>query len=219
MKCRYVAYYRVSTDRQGQSGLGLEAQGASVKAYAASTGCEIVASYTEVESGRKSDRVELQKAMRHAKRARATLLIAKVDRLTRNLAFLANLMETKVPFLACDNPHADRTTIGMLAVFAEHEARLISQRTKDSLAAAKARGVVLGKNNLTPEGGVKGRATAATVNRALKIEAYADLKPVISALREQGQSFDAIARHLNAQGEQTRRGCAWNATAVRRVIV
>ena len=143
---RYIAYYRVSTERQGQSGLGLEAQQAAVEQHLAGGDWTLIESYTEIESGKRNDRPELAKAIAACKRNKATLVIAKLDRLARNVAFVANLIESGVSFLAVDNPHATKLLVHMLAAFAEHERDLISQRTRDALAAAKARGVELGKH-------------------------------------------------------------------------
>src|SRR5262245_32439937 len=141
---KIIAYYRVSTRKQGQSGLGLEGQQHEVQTFAQRNGASIVATYKEVESGRKSARPELQKALAHAKRSKAVLVAAKLDRLSRNVAFLSALMESKVEFVCCDNPHATPLTIHILAAVAEDEAKRISARTKAALAAAKRRGVVLG---------------------------------------------------------------------------
>ncbi len=140
-----IAYYRVSTARQGQSGLGLEAQQAAVAAF-----CEPIETYTEVETGKRSDRPELQRAIAACKRMGATLVVAKLDRLARNVAFVSTLMESGVEFVACDNPTANRLTVHILAAVAEDEARRISERTKAALAAYKARGGTLGNpSNLT----------------------------------------------------------------------
>jgi DNA invertase Pin-like site-specific DNA recombinase len=142
----FVSYYRVSTGRQGHSGLGLDAQRHAVRDYLGwNPENQLVAEYTEVESGKKSDRPELQTALAACKRHKATLIIAKLDRLARNVAFMANLMESGVEFVAVDNPHASKLMLHMLAAFAEHEREQISSRTKAALAAAKARGVKLGK--------------------------------------------------------------------------
>lgn len=158
---RAIAYYRVSTAKQGRSGLGLDAQKAAVDAYVTSSGSKVLAPpYIEIESGKKNDRPKMATAIAHAKRAHATLLIAKLDRLARNVAFVSNLMESGVDFVSCDNPHATRLTVHILAAVAEDEARAISQRTKDALAA-KARGTKLGSagaSNLTREGTLKGSA-------------------------------------------------------------
>jgi DNA invertase Pin-like site-specific DNA recombinase len=225
MKCRLVAYYRVSTEKQGASGLGLEAQEAAVKAHVASTGCELIASYTEVESGRKSDRPKLIAAIAHAKRARATLVIAKMDRLSRNVAFIANLLDSGVTFVACDSPHANKLTIHILAAVAEQEARAISQRTKDALAIAKVKGTksgvplgAAGKANLTREGTLKGSAAGVESIRRAKAEAYSFVRPIIADLHAEGLSLRAITARLNTMGETTRSGRPWNATQVRRVL-
>lgn len=140
----YIAYYRVSTDRQGKSGLGLEAQQKAVSDFLRDR--QIIASYTETESGKKNNRPELQKALSDCKKQKAILIIAKLDRLGRNVAFISSLMESKVEFIAVDNPHANKLMLHMLAAFAEHEREQISKRTKEALAAAKRRGVELGKH-------------------------------------------------------------------------
>src|SRR5882672_1527849 len=155
MAKRIVGYVRVSTKGQGESGLGLEAQQAAIDGYIANVGATVTACYTEVESGRKSDRPQLAKALAHAKRSGATLVVAKLDRLGRNVAFLSALMEAKVDFIAVDNPAANKLTLHILAAVAEAEAEAISSRTKAALAAYKARGGKLGGDlpncrNLTP---------------------------------------------------------------------
>ena len=139
-----IAYLRVSTSKQGASGLGLEAQRAAVQAYANTGGHRLLQEYVEVESGAKSSRPELQAALTACRLHRATLVIAKLDRLARNLLFIANLMETDIEFVACDMPAANRLTLHLLAAIAEHERRMISERTKAALQAAKARGIRLG---------------------------------------------------------------------------
>jgi DNA invertase Pin-like site-specific DNA recombinase len=144
MAQRLVAYYRVSTAKQGASGLGLEGQEAAVASYAKSNNSVLLRSYTEVETGKRSDRPELARALADCKLSRATLVIAKLDRLSRNVHFLSGLMESGVDFIACDNPHANRLTLHILAAVAEDEARRISERTRAALAAYKARGGVLG---------------------------------------------------------------------------
>ena len=221
MKCRLVAYRRVSTDKQGASGLGLEAQEAAVAAYVTATGCDLVGTYTEIESGRRNNRAELDRAIAHAKRSKATLVIAKMDRLSRNVAFIANLLESGVDFVACDNPHANRLTVHILAAVAEQEIRAISERTRLALAAYKARpnSRPLGKNNLTREGTLLGARRGAETHRKAKVDAYADLLPMLKSLRVQGLSYETIARHLNSQGHVTRRSAKWNAAQVRRVLL
>jgi DNA invertase Pin-like site-specific DNA recombinase len=212
---RLVAYYRVSTQKQGQSGLGLEAQQACVEDFAHCGQHELVAAYQEVETGKRSDRPELQKALQHAKRAKAALIIAKLDRMARNVAFVSNLMESGIEFVACDNPHANRLTIHILAAVAEDEARRISQRTKDALAAYKARGGTLGTpSNLTPEAARKGAAATKAKARA----AYAALLPEMRQRRDEGQSLRQLAAWLNAAGHTTWTGSPWNHNQVKRVL-
>lgn len=226
---RVIAYYRVSTKKQGDSGLGLEAQKAAVAAYAASTGRMILTTYEEVESGKRSDRPQLALALAHAKRTKATLVIAKLDRLARNVEFVAHLMNAGVDFIALDLPGADRRTVHIMAAIAEGEARDISHRTKAGLAALKARGcystrlgrvVKLGApEHLTEDGARKGREKAATVRAADKAEAYVHLLPIVRELREQGLSFRAIAKRLDDLGEETRTQRLWNPVQVRRVLL
>ena len=144
---KFIAYHRVSTKGQGTSGLGLEAQQAALRQYLNGGNWELLASYTDIETGTKkgNNRPELKKAIAHANRKKAVLLIAKLDRLARNVAFVSNLMESSVEFIAVDNPSANRLTVHILAAVAEAEAEAISARTKAALAAAKERGVILGK--------------------------------------------------------------------------
>jgi DNA invertase Pin-like site-specific DNA recombinase len=214
-----VAYYRVSTKDQGESGLGLEGQIHTVHTYATTTGAKILASYQEIESGRRSDRPMLGKAIAHANRSGATLVIAKLDRLARNVHFLSGLMEAGVDFTACDNPHASRLTIHVLAVLAEHEARMISERTKLALAAYRARGGVLGRPaNFTAEGRLRGAINGAAQTKAKAKAAYADLVPSIRTWREAGESLRTIAKNLNAQGHTLRGGGPWTAVQISRVL-
>ena len=171
---RLIPYYRVSTRKQGESGLGLEAQQSCVADFARYGQHEIIATYQEIETGKRADRPELTKAIAHSKRAKATLVIAKLDRLARNVHFLSGLMESRVDFVCCDNPHANRLTLHILAAVAEDEARRISERTKAALAAYKARGGRLGTPaNLTPEAGRRG----AAATRAKARTAYAAVLP------------------------------------------
>jgi DNA invertase Pin-like site-specific DNA recombinase len=214
---------RVSTKGQGESGLGLEAQRTALESYAKQTGSVLAMVYTEVESGKLADRPELAKALAHAKRSKATLVVAKLDRLARNVAFLSALMDSKVPFVACDNPHANRLTLHILAAVAEAEALAISQRTKAALAAYKARGGKLGAQlpqcrNLTPEAQRKGAERAALARSRNAAESYADLAPTMKGLRAEGLTLQGIAEKLNAEGHTTRRGRPWNPVQVSRVL-
>ena len=210
-----IAYYRVSTKKQGQSGLGLEAQQSCVADYALSGQHEIIGAFQEVETGKKADRPELRKALTQAKRKKAILVIAKLDRLARNVHFLSGLMEAGVDFVCCDIPSANRLTLHILAAVAEDEARRISERTKAALAAYKARGGVLGKpENLTPEAGRRGAAATSAQART----AYAALLPELRQWRQAGLSFRQIAALLNGGDRTTRTGAPWNHNQVKRVL-
>lgn len=223
MSVAIVGYQRVSTKGQGESGLGIEAQEAAIQVYARQTGAKVVAMYTEVESGKLADRPELAKALAHARRSKATLVVAKLDRLARNVAFLSALMDSNVAFVACDQPQANRLTLHILAAVAEAEAKAISDRTKAALAAYKARGGKLGAElpqcrNLTAEARAKGIRMAGDASRRAAEEAYSDLIPTVRALKADGLSLRAIAERLNAEGHTTRRGKPWNQVQVSRVL-
>ena len=224
---KFVAYFRVSTQKQAASGLGLEGQKAAVLAYATQTGASVLTGYTEVESGKKKDRPELAKAIAHAKRSQAVLCVAKLDRLLRSLPILVALREAKVAFVACDDPHANELTVDIKVVVAQDELRKISERTKAALAAAKARGVKLGsarpghwqgREQARLAGLAKASERAAQVNRRAANDAYADIYPVVSELRDKGFSLRAIAAELNAMGHTTRRGKSWNPMQVSHVL-
>jgi DNA invertase Pin-like site-specific DNA recombinase len=208
----FIAYFRVSTDRQGRSGLGLEAQRSTVTGYVAGRG-EIVGEFTEIESGRKVDRPQLQAALDLAARRKATLVIARLDRLARNVAFIANLMDSRVDFVACDMPEANRLTLHILAAVAEHEREMISLRTKAALAAAKARGTRLGN----PDGRTARVAAAASLAEAADRFA-ATVHPMAEGLRSQGLGLREIARRLNERGIRTPRGKGWQANSVRNLL-
>jgi DNA invertase Pin-like site-specific DNA recombinase len=202
-KLKFVAYYRVSPAKQGRSGLGLEAQRASVQAYVKDG--QIVAEYIEVESGKRNDRPELAQAIEHARREGATLIIAKLDRLARSVAFIFALRDSGVKFIACDMPEANTLTIGLLAAMAQHERELISERTKAALAAKKARGFKLGSpQNLTKEATVK--AAKARRRRALEDPANRRATELAILYRERGLSYASIAETLNSNGHLARRG-------------
>ena len=204
---KFVTYLRVSTERQGQSGLGLEAQRAAVAAHMLGRG-EVVAEFVEVESGKRADRPQLALALAEAKRAGAVLLIAKLDRLARNVAFIANLLESGAEVTAADMPEANRFVLHIMAAVAEQEGRAISERTKAALAAAKARGVKLGWSS--PE-------RASEQREAAKKGAAANILPVIEQIRAGGASLRQIAAELNTRGIKTARGGEWHATTVRNI--
>lgn len=207
MNCPFVAYYRVSTDRQGRSGLGLEAQQAAVRAYLGAQAP--IAEFTEIETGRRNDRPELKQALTLCRRRKAKLVIAKLDRLSRNLAFIATLMDSGVEFVAVDNPHATRLTLHILAAVAEHEREMIAERTKAALRAAKARGICLGSNAID---------RLAPAYRAAAIERARQLAPVLAEMKNAGMSARQMAVELTARGVLTPNGAKWHAQTVRRMI-
>lgn len=217
---RFVAYYRVSTSKQGQSGLGLAAQQSAVAAYLANQDGQLVAEYQEIESGSKNNRPELQAALRKCRLTGATLVIAKLDRLSRNRRFLLELADSSINFVCCDMPEANSLTVGLLACLADYERQLISERTKAALAAAKARGVQLGNPALhTVRNTDTGNATAA--RQAKAGTRNAEIREVIAEMREEsGSELSArqIANQLNAAGYTTARGKAWHHYGVRRVL-
>lgn len=218
---KLVAYFRVSTDRQGTQSLGIDAQRAAVAAYAQHT--EIIGEYCEAESGKRKDRPELAKAVAHARRARAVLVIAKLDRLARNVAFVSALMESDVEFVCCDNPTANRLTLHILAAVAEDEAHRISQRTREALAAAKRRGVLLGTRDprctlLGTEAARRGGRKGAESNRQAAVASDAAVAGVVLQLQREGISLREIAAQLNHGGHATRTGRDWSARQVQRVL-
>ena len=220
---RFIVYYRVSTKRQGESGLGLDAQREAAESYVRQQGGKIIAEYQEVETGKKCRRPEIIKAILHASRSWATLVIAKLDRLARNLWFTSTLMESGIEFRACDNPHATRLTIHILAAVAEEETRMISDRTKAALAAYKARGGVLGPATFKNRRAWQKKATVARQlgtarNVELSRDAYHEVRPIIRELRQQGLSLATIAARLNNQDYKTRMGKAWNKSQVKRIL-
>lgn len=211
-----IAYYRVSTAKQGASGLGLEAQQHSVAEFIG-TG-KLLAEYTEVESGKNNVRPELQRAIDHAKRTSSTLVIAKLDRLSRNVAFIFTLRDSGVDFACADMPDANTLTIGIFAALAQHERELISQRTKAALAAKKARGHTLGTlANLTQEGRLLG--AKRTSENARQNEANRRAKAMIEHLKKQNLTMRAIANYLNANGFRTVRGKEFFPATVRHLLV
>lgn len=218
---KFIAYYRVSTKRQGLSGLGLDAQRESVVVYMASVRGKLIEEFTEVEHGtrRGNHRPRLAAALAQCRVHGATLIIAKLDRLARNVAFVSNLMESNVEFVACDFPQANRLTVHILASVAEHEAEMISSRTKLALAAAKRRGVILGGDRGNTQLIYrKGNRASAMVRSENAHRKAADLLPVIDAIKAGGAvSLRQIAEGLNQRGIPTARGGEWSATQVSRV--
>jgi len=212
----YVAYLRVSTQKQGQSGLGLEAQRAAVGAF--TQAAHLVAEFVEVESGKQNQRPQLAAAIALAKAKAATLLIAKLDRLSRNVGFIFQLRDAGVDFVCCDMPDANTLTVGIFAVLAQHERELISQRTKAALAAKQAQGAQLGTPaNLTPAATQKGRdhnqAKAHANEHNVRAAAH------IVLLREKGLNYSQIAQKLNALHFVTRYGKPFRAEQVKRLYL
>src|SRR5689334_18154206 len=210
---KFVAYYRVSTDRQGRSGLGIEAQKAAVAAFLNGGRWKLIAEFVEVESGKRSDRPELAKALHLCRVHNATMVIAKLDRLARDAHFLLGLEKAGIEFLAADMPSANRLTVGIMAMVAEEERRMISARTKAALAAAKARGVKLGG---TRPGGLGNADLGRALGRAARSEKAnsraADLMPVIDDIRAGGAaSLREIAAELTQRGIKPPRGGLWAA--------
>lgn len=218
-----VSYIRVSTQRQGASGLGLDGQRSAVDAYCAAHGVTLLREFKEIESGRNDDRAVLKAAIAFAKRSRAKLLIAKLDRLARSVAFIANLMDSDVDFTACDLPEANRLLLHVMAAVAEAEARAISDRTITALSSAKARGVPLGatnpaSRNLTRDASAKGRAAGVATIMQRAAGAYAEVAPTTVALRAEGLSLAAIAKRLTADGHRLRSGKPFSPVQVQRIL-
>lgn len=226
MDGRFVAYFRVSTQKQGRSGLGLDAQRTAVMGYLNGGGWELVAEFTEIESGRRhANRPELAKALQMARATGARLIIAKLDRLARNVHFISGLMESKVPFVACDLPEANELTIHIMAAFAEHEAKRISTRTKEALAQAKARGVRLGSPVGAAPLHAQGLHRVGSVKGAERCRHDAEdhavmLSPIIDQIRAEhpGISSRGIARLLNEAHVLTPRSKQWTGVQVDRVL-
>ena len=212
---RFIAYYRVSTTKQGQSGLGLEAQQQAVRQYLNGGAWELVGEFTEIESGKKDDRPQLAAALAACRKHKATLVIAKLDRLARNVAFIANLMEAGTDFVAVDMPEANKLVLHIMAAMAQHEREAISARTKAALAAAKARGKVLGGFR-----GVSVDQALGTQVNAQKAREWAqgEIGQEIADMKARGWSLWEIAHHLNDLGVKSRRGGEWQAVTVKRVL-
>lgn len=229
-----VLYFRVSSASQGRSGLGLEAQRSAVEKFCETRGCDVLAEFTEVESGKRNDRPELAKVMHRAKVTGATLVIAKLDRLSRNAAFLLQLQESGVRFIAADMPEACNLTVGILALVAQQEREAISARTKAALAAAKARGswtkadgtpYKSGQRLGNPNGAdplrkaAKGNLAAVGALKDAADRHAANLRPIVEDLRGRGvTSLPAIAAALNEMRMQTPRGGRWHPSSVRNLL-
>jgi DNA invertase Pin-like site-specific DNA recombinase len=223
---KIIAYYRVSTPRQGETGFGVEAQKIAVKQLAREKKVKIVKEYREVESGRRSERPELAKAIAHTKSINGTLVIAKLDRLSRNASFILNLMDSEVNFVCCDNPYANRLTIQILAAVAEQEAVAISTRTREALAVVKSRGVKLGsarpdhwKGREHLRGWRQATKRSAIRRRETAIAKYNWVLPDIQEWREkESLTYQEIATRLNERGSVTSTGGKFTATTVWRIL-
>lgn len=216
-----VAYYRVSTVSQASSGLGLEAQRRSVADMCAGQGMEIIAEFTEVESGNKADRPELAEALRRAKLTGGTLVVAKLDRLSRSVAFLSTLQDSGAKFVAADMPEANELTVHLLAAVAQAERKAISTRTKEALRAAKERGVKLGNPNGAAALHRAGKGNRAAVEaRKVAAEGRAiELADEVRDVRAAGAvSLREIARGLNERHIEAPRGGEWHPSGVRRLL-
>lgn len=222
-KGRFVSYLRVSTDRQGRSGLGLDAQRKAVSDYLNGGDWELITEVIEVESGGKNDRPQLQAAIEKCRAYGARLVVAKIDRLTRDAAFLLNLRDAGIDFVAADMPDANRLTVGIMALVAEQEREAISARTKAALAAAKAKGVQLGAyrdGQFVGRTGTKEDAQRATQGRTRKADAFAQgIQPALQDADPDGAaSFSEIARRFNKRGVPTPSGRGkWTAATVSRL--
>jgi DNA invertase Pin-like site-specific DNA recombinase len=216
---KWISYLRVSTGRQGRSGLGLESQRNAVETFLNGGSWHLVKEFVEVESGKRSDRPVLADAFKACRLYGAKLVIAKIDRLSRDAHFLLGLEKAGVDFVAADMPTANRLTVGIMAMVADEERRMISKRTKEALAAAKRRGTKLGGFRAGAKLTRKAREAGSAAMAAIAAARAADIAPVIKELQAAGKtSLRAIAAGLNDRGVPTARGGAWNATQVMRVI-
>jgi DNA invertase Pin-like site-specific DNA recombinase len=213
---KFVSYYRVSTHKQGRSGLGLEAQKSTVETYLKAHGGIELASFTEVESGKNAvDRPQLHAALTRCKQTRATLLVAKLDRLSRDAAFLLNMRNSEVKFQALDIPEANTLTLGIMAVLAQHEREIISKRTKEALAARRARGLPLGTPRDMKPYAKRASKLAGIANATKARDRAQEIAPAIEVAQSEGHtSLRQIAAYLNSLQITTPRGKNWTATAV-----
>lgn len=207
----YVAYYRVSTDKQGIDGYGMEAQKKDVGDFVKGRGGQLVGEFIEVESGAKTNRVQVWRAIEKCKKIKAILVIAKLDRLGRNVAFVSGLMESGVDFVACDMPHASRFELHIRAAVAEEERRMISQRVKDGLASAKRRGVKLGGYREALAGHNRKKQSGSK-------EFAESVRAPFESMLKKGMGQREMAKHLNTFGIKTRNGKEWTNVQVGRVL-
>ena len=220
MTNKFVAYYRVSTTKQGKSGLGLAAQEHATESYLERVEGELIGAFTDVESGSKDNRPELQKALRECRLTGATLLIAKLDRLSRNRRFLMELSDSSTDFVCCDMPEANNFTVGLLACLADYERQLISERTKAALQVAKSKGVKLGNPNLHLVRNTNTKAAVLARSKSAQ-NRNSELRQVIKEI--QGSSsvpltLRQIANHLNKAGYTSSRGGEFYPTSVQRIL-
>lgn len=218
----FIAYYRVSTDRQGRSGLGLDAQRQAVADYLNGGSWKLLAEFTEVESGKRHEnRPQLAAALDECRRRKARLVIAKLDRLARNVHFISGLMDAGVDFVAADMPEANRLTVHILAAIAEHEREMISQRTKAALAAAKARGKPLGWSIPSRRDEARVASRKGVTVRQQRADAFAaNVMPIITDIEAAGvTTLKGIAAALNSRGVKTARGGKWHAATVRNLLL
>ena len=220
---KFISYLRVSTDRQGRSGLGEEAQREAVARYLNGGSWSLLAEYVEVETGKGSNALDrrpaLKAALDQARKAKATLVIAKLDRLARNVAFISALMEARVDFIAVDMPDANRLTLHIMAAFAEHEAAMISERTKAALAAFKVREA--GKRAMGEPWralGAHGRVLAAQ-HKAQAVDRLAGVAGALAGMKAEGLSVRQMTTALNGQAVPSPGGASWHPTTVQRALV
>ncbi|MDD4195834.1 MAG: recombinase family protein [Syntrophorhabdaceae bacterium] len=222
MEGKFISYLRVSTTKQGQSGLGIDAQRKAITDYLNGGKWKLLREFVEIESGKRDDnRPKLNEALQACKRTKATLLIAKLDRLSRNVAFISSLMDSDIEFVACDFPHANKLTVHILAAVAQHEREMISKRTKEALQAAKARGVKLGSPVGLSEGAIKNGVRKSVAVRKVKADEHAKrIYGIVKGHQDVGMSLRAIARKFTDDGELTPRGkdCKWTPSTVKNVL-
>lgn len=204
----YVAYFRVSTSRQGRSGLGLAAQRTKVEQFL-TPGDELIAEFVEIESGGSDERSELWRAIAHAKKHQAKLLIAKLDRFSRRVSFIASIMDQGIRLVVAEMPHASDFQLHIFAALAQEERRLISDRTRSALQEAKRRGIILGKNG----------KVLSELNRSRAMEAANALRPLILPMLDEGGSYSAIARRLNERGVRPQRGKRFYPESVKNIVL